>query len=518
MGNDEKMYLAAAIQYDMEEIGAATIEELAGYNRLMIKAPVGGGKNYFCMHVLPQMATKKPVLFITSRKATVEQIGRELQEIADSEGFAPSVRFCRIGEPPQDRNFIYGHSWDIENHLTEYVELVRRGFFRYIVMDECHSLMTDTLFASAPLAVLELLEIVAADTTVILMSACPERIFKSGLTVDYKMLDYSDCHKAEPQHVEIIQGTTAKKLSLKAGEDNKILYFVADTKHAYQLEKEYNEAGIRATAITSQPEKRKEVYKGETEIKEREKRSGLALRSLREQERFPDNVDLIIATSKLREGVNIKDSRVKTIITELRDSVSLIQCSGRVRHGVENFYIKDGNSHCLVRGYQDYYKSGQRHLKNHNRTLADYDNQEEKDRYIASVQKLHKGVIYYSRECACFLLNRFYMPEQEQKWTDYEEWIADRAGYIKRVMEREQVAYGAEEDTIIEIIEPYCGRRLDKAERAELLEKLNAVLPQGNQISRKLKTFVEKWGFVYTNEPDKRHYWIEKKCDNRISI
>ena len=510
--SNKPLYLAAAIQYDMDEVGADTIEEMAGYNRLMIKCPVGGGKNYFCLHVLPKIAEQKPVLFITSRRATVEQIGRELQEIADSEGFAPSVRFCRIGEPPQDRNFIYGHSWDIENHLAEYKELASRGFFRYIVMDECHSLMTDTLFASAPLATLEVLEVAAADTTVILMSACPERIFKSGLTVDYKMLDYSDCHKAEPQHVEIIPGNTATALLKQAGEDNKILYYVADTKRAYELEKQYNEAGFRATAITSQKEKRKKVYATEQEIKERKRIEGLCERSLREQECFSENVDIVIATSRLREGINIKDRRVKTIITELRDSVSLIQCSGRVRHGVENFYIKDGNGHCLVRGYQDCYRSGQRQLENHNRTLQGYENPDEKKKYTEFVKEQYRGVLYYSETRDTFLLNRFYMPEQEQKWADYEEWIADRAGYVRRVMEREQVIYEVEEDKLIEIIEPYCGRRLDDTERKELLNKLNAVLPQGKQISSRLKTFVEKRGFVYTSERDRRHYWIDKKA------
>lgn len=511
MDNDEKLYLAAAIQYDMAEIGAETIEELAGYNRIMIKAPTGSGKNYFCMHVLPKLASGRPVLFITSRKATVEQIGRELKEIADSEGFAPSVRFCHIGEPPQDRNFIYGHSWEIEKHLPEYVELARRGFFRYIIMDECHSLMTDSVFASAPLAVLEVLEATAPDTTVILMSACPERIFASGITVDYKMLDYNDCHKAEPQHVEIIKGTTATALLKRAGEDNKILYFVVDTKHAYQLEKEYTEAGFRVTAITSQPEKRHEVYTAEQEIKERKRIEGLCERSIREQERFFEEVDIVIATTKLREGINIKDRRVKTIITQLRDSVSLIQCSGRVRHGIENFYIIDGNRHCLINGYQDYYKSGEKQRDNHNRTLADYDKQEEKDRFITSVEKLHKGVLYYSKERDCFVLNRFYMPEQAQKWTDWEEWTADKTGYIKRVMERAQVTYEVEEDKLIEIIEPYCDRRITTQEKNDFLEKLNAVLPLHKRVSKKLNTILKPVGFICKMERDKRHYTIEKK-------
>lgn len=507
-----KNYLTNALQENMERFGVRTIEDLALSSHIIVKSPTGSGKNYFCMHVLPKMAHKKPILFITSREATAEQIGRELKETADSEGFAPSVRFCRIGEPLLDRNFIYGQSWEIENHLPEYIELAREGFFKYIVMDECHSLTTDALFASAPSAVYELLEAAAPQSVIILMSACPERIIESGIAADYIALDYSDCHKAEPQHVEIIQGTTAKALLHKAGADNKILYYVVSTKRAYELEKELNQAGIKAAAITSQPDERKKVYTTEQEVKEREQASGLILQSLREQERFPDNVDLIISTTKLREGINVKDRRVKTVITELRDSVSLVQCAGRVRHGVENFYIIEGTRFYLESGQQERYKSGKKQIDNHNRTLSGYEKQEEKDRYIASVEKLHKGVLYYSKARDCFVLNRFYLPEQEQRWADCEEWKTDRVEYIKRVMGRAQVTYGIDENTLIEIIEPYCGRRLDKSERAELLDRLNAVLPLHKRVAKKINTILEKVGYVCKMEADKRHYMIEKKA------
>lgn len=216
----------------------------------------------------------------------------------------------------------------------------------------------------------------------------------------------------------------------------------------------------------------------------------------------------------MREGINVKDRRVKTVITELRDSVSLIQCAGRVRHGVENFYIIEGNRFCLESEYQERYKSGKKQIDNHNRTLWDYDNQKDKDSFITSVEKLHKGVLYYSKERDCFVLNRFYMSEQKQKWTDWEEWKADKAGYVRRVMEREQVTYEVEEEKLIEIIEPYCGRRLDKAERAELLDKLNAVLPLNKQVSKKINTILEKVGYTCKMETDKRHYRIERKAKN----
>ena len=323
-----KRYLSAAIKKEMDACGAKTIEELAGSNRIIIKSPVGAGKNYFCMHELPHMAEKKPILFMTSRQATVEQIGRELQEIMfGGNGFVISQFFCEIGEEIGGKNFIYGHSWDLKKQIAEYLPLAQQGYFKYIVMDECHSLTSDSMFADALLAVFELLEAAAKDTTVILMSACPERVLAAGFMKSYKLLDFSHCHKAEPQKVEIMQGTTAKAQLHRANSENKILYYVRETKKAYELEKELNGAGLRAIAITSQKGARENVYSTKEECEEMELKTGLAFDSLREHERFPEDVDIIIATSKLREGINIKDHAVKTVITDLRDSISLIQLS-----------------------------------------------------------------------------------------------------------------------------------------------------------------------------------------------
>ena len=40
---------------------------------------------------------------------------------------------------------------------------------------------------------------------------------------------------------------------------------------------------------------------------------------------------------------------------------------------------------------------------------------DEKKRFAKSIEKFHKGIVYYSEEQDTFVLNRFYMPEQEQK-------------------------------------------------------------------------------------------------------
>ena len=513
-----KLYLSAAIKKEMDACGAKTIEELAGSNRIIIKSPVGAGKNYFCMHELPRMAEKKPVLFMTSRQATVEQIGRELQEIMfGGNGFAISQFFCEIGEATGGKNFIYGHSWDLKKQIAEYLTLAQQGYFKYIVMDECHSLTSDSMFADAPLAVFELLGAAAKDTTVILMSACPERVLAAGFMKSYKLLDFSHCHKAEPQKVEIMQGTTAKAQLHKANSENKILYYVADTKRAYKLEKELNGAGLRAIAITSQKGARENVYSTKEECEEMELKTGLAFDSLREHERFPEDVDIIIATSKLREGINIKDHAVKTVITDLRDSISLIQCAGRVRHGVENFYIIDGTRQFTESDYMGKYQAEAMQRESYNQIIHNYeqaDRKKNKSDFINNILKKHPGILYYSEERDEFLLNPFYLTEQEQRWEDANNWKEDKVSYIQRIMEREQVIYEIDKDKLIEIIEPYCGRRLDKAERVELLDKLNAVLPLNKRVSKKVKTILEKVGYTYKMERDKKHYTIERNCEN----
>ena len=505
-----KNYLSNAIQEKMQRFGVRKIEDLALASHIIIKAPTGAGKNHFCLHTLPKMAGGKPILFITSRKATVEQFERQLKEKADSEGFSPSVIFGRIGEARDGRNFIYGHSWDIENNLAEYIELARKGFFKYIVMDECHSLTTDALFASAPSAVYELLEAAAPQSIVILMSACPDIVFENEIATDYISLDFSYCHKAEPQNVEIIKGNTASALLRKASENNKILYFVSSTKEAYRLEKKYNEKGIRTVAITSKQQNREKVYTSEEKINGYKSESGLLLKYLREHERFPDNIDLIICTSKLREGINIKDKRVKTVITDLRDSVSLIQCSGRIRHGVENFYILDKDTVQWKGDYTKYYENSILQRANYNLTLHGYQDQELKKKYIDYIEKESMGALYYSPAQDSFIINRFYLSEYERQQSDHDEWLADRVEYVKRVMERERVIYTVEDDKLIKIIEPYCNLLLTVKEKNAILEELNSALPLDKRVSKKINNILKLIGFYCEMQNDRRHYIIRK--------
>ncbi len=56
---------------------------------------------------------------------------------------------------------------------------------------------------------------------------------------------------------------------------------------------------------------------------------------------LPVDIKILITTSRLKEGINIKDTAVETVICESHIAADIIQFAGRVRHGVDNLYIVD---------------------------------------------------------------------------------------------------------------------------------------------------------------------------------
>ena len=57
-------------------------------------------------------------------------------------------------------------------------------------------------------------------------------------------------------------------------------------------------------------------------------------KSLRENERIPDDIRLFITTSKNKEGINILNTDIGYVVSEAIDKSSLVQMAGRIRHGL----------------------------------------------------------------------------------------------------------------------------------------------------------------------------------------
>ena len=68
-------------------------------------------------------------------------------------------------------------------------------------------------------------------------------------------------------------------------------------------------------------------------------RRSIIEKSLREEECVPPNVKILLTTVKNREGINILDTDIKIMYAESHHAAELTQMAGRVRNGLEKFFI-----------------------------------------------------------------------------------------------------------------------------------------------------------------------------------
>lgn len=537
--------------------------------RLLVKSPTGSGKNYFTQHGLidfinsdsPNRPEFRKILFISSRKATIAQYRNQLIKEYRQGQFKHKI--WRLGghrdetkvlglEPHnwKDADIIYGHKWDLEKDLELVNQIESDGYIAFIVIDEIHGLSSDDFTTASP-AALDFVLTARETTSIILMSAITERL-KSCVINGYEQIDFSDTAiKVEPRKIEIVQQKTAQRQLKQANEENKILYFVETTDKAYQLEREYLDMGIRACAITSKPDNRINAYPDTDEqtLNRILAKSIAALECLEENERFPDDIDLIITSSKLREGINIKDKRNKLIITELRDSVSLIQCAGRNRYGVEKFMIVDGLKQNVSKDYGEIYQRAKIDINLKQKIIApiieamteakqgfdeqrvkagfitELDAEENKQRYREAKEELetllelfrerYDSLIYYSARSKQLKLNPQFYAEQQQKWQDFKECKEDIYAYVCGVFGRDDIIYSTLAAEVERTISGYLDRRITKDEKNELVEKLNSIVPENKEVKKKIGYILKRYGYELIGFSDNRTYMI-KRIENTM--
>ncbi len=450
----------------------------------------------------------------------------------------------------KEADIIYGHKWDLEKELELVNQMESDGYIEFIVIDEIHGLSSDDFTTASPTA-LDFVLTARETTSIILMSAITERL-KSSAIDGYEQIDFSDTAiKVEPRQIEIVQRKTAQHELKQASAENKILYFVETTDKAYQLEREYLDLGIRACAITSKPDNRINAYPDTDEqtLNRILAKSIAALECLEENERFPDDIDLIITSSKLREGINIKDKRNKLLITELRDSVSLIQCAGRNRYGVEKFMIVDGLKQNVSKDYGEIYQRAKIDINLKQKIIAPIieamteakqgfdermvkagfitklEAEANKQRYKEAKEELetllelfrerYDSLIYYSARSKQLKLNPQFYAEQQQKWQDFKECKEDIYAYVCGVFGRDDIVYSTLAAEVERTISGYMGRAITTSEKKELTGKLNSIVPEKQEVIKKLPAILKRYNYECVMLSDKRHYMI-KRIENMM--
>lgn len=332
-------------------------------NKIMLIAGVGSGKSTWVKDVL---AKKGTVLFVTSRKAKVE-------EDINSSCFSDIVKWNTVGNQTLITNaklakIVEYISQDNIRELDDFM-----GLYDYIVVDEIHSIATDSSFADSCPGILSFIEYAAVrGKIVIIMTGTPEPVKDYFVKNKWCVLDYRKiCNYVHPRKIVLTTKRSVDNIIEKNWSERTIIYFANSTNNMVSLcEKLVSDFGRSPGEIALVVAKSKEKEfedklskskLGKSCINELNKSSKCTYENIIMSSFIPDKCKILISTSTLREGVDIKNESV-VMICENHILSNLIQFFGRARSSNCDVYVIENVS---------------QHDVYNNELLYDYANKEE---------------------------------------------------------------------------------------------------------------------------------------------
>jgi superfamily II DNA or RNA helicase len=268
---------------------------------ITIKAGTGAGKSYFIKNHLYETAKRNnnKILMLIHRRNCVDQFQDELQQGKKTEGI-------------DIKTYQYLETLYKNNQTFNFDE------YHYIVADEFHYFMSDAAFNKTT----------DMSLNSILDQSGKIRIFMSA-TGDYMTKYIRDHKKMKTRDYEVpinfnfIRQLTFfnKDETLESFIDEAIegkskgIFFIQSAKKAYELYKKYSEHCLFNCSKNNE-----EYYKFVNEQK---------INNMLHDEKFDELI--LITTTCMDAGVNIKDKDVKHIVCDVKDISTLVQCIGRKR-------------------------------------------------------------------------------------------------------------------------------------------------------------------------------------------
>ena len=323
-------------------------------NKIRLVAGVGSGKSTWVKEVLVK---KGSVLFITSRRAKVDE------DIANSTFSSFCNNHILI---PEEATLITNAKLAriIQNAHVDSDMSVDDFLYKYdyIVVDEIHSMATDATFARSSFDILSFIEYAAeTDHKVIVMTGTPEPVQYYFEENGWHIEDYRRvCNYVHPKEVKYVKNENKLKIIKNALENGqKFIYFVNNTAtimFTMRAMMEKHVGSICKTGVIVSDEKKKDINQN---IKEECPLYDAALsetvyESIVKNQMIPDTCNMLISTSRLKEGVDILNKNV-CVICDNHILSNLIQFFGRVRIGDGTVYVvEDSKAHEIQHSVLDY--------------------------------------------------------------------------------------------------------------------------------------------------------------------
>lgn len=310
-----------------------------GKNKIFLIAGVSSGKSTWVKDVLSK---KGNVLFVTSRKAKAEA------DIKNS-NFTDVINFYTAERQTLLTNA--GLARRIENMCISDTSTLDKfvDYFDYIVIDEVHSIASDSPFSDSAYTVLSFIEYIAnLGKTIVCMTGTPAPVYKYFVDNDWAIVDYLNiCNHVHPSLIMIIRKSATVGL-IKTHSSSKVIYFANRTDTIKKMCKKMLDDGVfipSEIAISVSKSKEKEVFdslkkvlKNDEAFETIKKTSAEAYEHIVSNHALPEFCKILFSTSTLKEGIDIDNENI-LMFCENHILSNLIQFFGRVRKSKCKVYI-----------------------------------------------------------------------------------------------------------------------------------------------------------------------------------
>lgn len=214
---------------------------------------------------------------------------------------------------------------------------------KIIVLDEIHSLFAETTFAESLFYTLAFVKENYADMIKIGLTATPQFLFDyiKDDVYNFKVIDIDLGSKYKVNNISCFKNgqatTILKQIQPLINQKHKVLYYTMSATECYSLSQQH---GDKSAFLISDYNESEVDGKFLVDIMNERKIGGLTVKEyINKFEKFPEEIEIIFINSACREGMNIKDVAVKTVICEAVDMITIEQVLGRIRGDLENFMV-----------------------------------------------------------------------------------------------------------------------------------------------------------------------------------
>lgn len=313
---------------------------LAAEQRILVKSPTGSGKTYSFITASKEIASDlaednfhRFYIFATPTIALTEQVS-ESYGVMSVKGETKEL-YSKVKKHIKNGGRVFSVTYDLALALTDMIETLHPHCTFAVMVDEVHRLTVDYSYRKRAIDTLILLEKKSSVKSYVALTGTPDAVLREPFDREIHIKTKEEkppcqmwgaIHYNAKKEGELLLYQVIKQ---KADNGKKLLIFLQNKSIIERLHKKLLNNGVKAKAITSDG-----------------KSNNMAYHSLVKESKFPEDTQVILATSVIADGLSInnENNNYECIVYTSQDSImfdvdTLRQCAHRFRHTYRGFYI-----------------------------------------------------------------------------------------------------------------------------------------------------------------------------------